>query len=82
MQESKTLDRYLPERFDKVITVCDDANESCPVFYGACQRLHWSFRDPSKAAGADEEQLALYRQVRDAIRSRIEQELLHATSTA
>src|SRR5947207_7335210 len=82
MQESKTLDGYLRERFDKVIMVCDDANEACPVFYGARERLHWSFPDPSKATGTDEEQLAFYRQVRDAIRSRIEQELLRAPSTA
>jgi arsenate reductase (thioredoxin) len=80
--ESKTLDRYLRERFDKVITVCDEANEACPVFYGARERLHWSFPDPSRATGTDEEQLAIYRQVRDAIRSRIEQELLRASSTA
>lgn len=74
--ESKTLDRYLNDRFDKVITVCDDANETCPVFYGARERLHWSFPDPSKATGTEDEQLAVYRQVRDAIRSRIEQELI------
>jgi arsenate reductase len=75
-QESKTLDRYLREPFDVVITVCDDAAEACPVFAGAKQRLHWSFPDPSKASGSDEEQLAVYREVRDAIRRRVEQELL------
>jgi arsenate reductase (thioredoxin) len=75
-QESKTLDRYLNERFDAVITVCDLANEACPVFFGARQRLHWSFPDPSKAEGTEEQQLAMYRQVRDAIRERITQELL------
>ena len=80
--ESKTLDRYLDERFEKVITVCDDANEACPIFYGARERLHWSFPDPSRATGTDEEQLTVYRQVRDAIRSRIEQESLRAPSTA
>ena len=75
-QESKTLERYLDEPFDAVITVCDDANEACPVFFGARQRLHWSFRDPSKAAGSEEQQLEVYREVRDAIRERIEHELL------
>jgi arsenate reductase len=79
-QESKTLDRYLREPFDKVITVCDDAKEACPVFYAAHERLHWSFPDPSRATGSDEEQLAVYRQVRDAIRARIEQELLRLAS--
>ncbi len=75
-QESKTLERYLRESFDRVITVCDDANESCPVFFGAKERLHWSFPDPSKAVGNEEEQLGVYRGVRDAIRERIERELI------
>lgn len=75
-QKSKTLNRYLNESFDAVITVCDQVNESCPVFNRALKRLHWSFPDPSKATGTEEEQLAVYRQVRDAIRSRIETELL------
>src|SRR5215471_15007078 len=51
-QQSKTLDRYLGDRFDAVSTVCDQANESCPVFAGARQRLHWSFPDPSTAQGS------------------------------
>jgi arsenate reductase len=75
-QQSKTLERYLDQPFDKVITVCDDAHESCPVFFGARDRLHWSFPDPSRAMGTEEEQLAAYRAVRDAIRERIERELL------
>ena len=75
-QESKTLDRYLGDPFDAVITVCDQAAEACPVFPGTKRRLHWSFPDPSKAQGSDEEQLAVYRQVRDDIRTHIEQELL------
>jgi arsenate reductase len=74
-QESKTLERYLDQPFEKVITVCDQANETCPVFFGAKQRLHWSLPDPSQVTGTDEEQLAVYRQVRDAIRERIEHEL-------
>lgn len=75
-QASKTLERYLEDSFDRVITVCDQANESCPVFFGARERLHWSFPDPSKATGSEEEQLGAYRAVRDAIRERIERELL------
>lgn len=77
-QESKTLDRYLGESFEFVITVCDDANETCPVFHGAKQRLHWSFEDPSKATGMEEERLAVFRKVRDRIQARIEEELLPA----
>src|SRR4051794_1832686 len=75
-QESKTLDRYLGEPFDAVITVCDQAAEACPVFPGAKRRLHWSFPDPSQATGTEDEQLATYRQVRDDIRAHIKGELL------
>lgn len=75
-QTSKTLHRYLGEPFDEVITVCDSANETCPVFPGARGRRHWSFDDPSRATGSEDEQLAVYRRVRDEIRARIERELL------
>jgi arsenate reductase len=74
--ESKTLERYLGQPFDAVITVCDQANEACPVFFGAKSRLHWSFPDPSQAMGTEDEQLAVYRSVRDAIRQRIEADLI------
>jgi arsenate reductase (thioredoxin) len=75
-QQSKTLERYLHQPFDEVITVCDTAAEACPVFPGAVHRRHWSFPDPSKATGNESEQLAIYRRVRNAIQERIEQELL------
>ncbi len=75
-QQSKTLERYLHQPFDEVITVCDTAAEACPVFPGAVHRRHWSFPDPSKATGSESEQLAIYRHVRNAIQERIEQELL------
>ena len=75
-QESKTLDRYVNEPFDDVITVCDTAAEACPIFPGARRNRHWSFEDPSKATGSEAEQLAVYCRVRDEIRSRIEKELL------
>jgi arsenate reductase len=75
-QSSKTLERYLNESFDAVITVCDQANEACPVFFGAKRRLHWSFPDPSQAQGSVAEQMSVYVLVRDAIRARIERELL------
>lgn len=74
-QESKTLTRYLHEPFDYVITVCDDANESCPFFAGAQDRLHWSFEDPSRAEGSEEERLAVFRSVRDRIGDRVQAEL-------
>jgi arsenate reductase (thioredoxin) len=78
--ESKSLDHYVDQPFDKVITVCDQANEACPVFFGAKERLHWSFPDPSPAVGSEDDQLAVYRDVRDAIRARIETELLQGGS--
>ena len=76
-QESKTLDRYLHEPFDYVITVCDDANEACPFFPGAQSRLHWSFEDPSEATGSEEERLAVFRRVRDGIKDRVQAELVN-----
>ena len=75
-QESKTLERYLGEPFDYVVTVCDDANEACPVFPGAENRLHWSLQDPSRAEGSEEQRLEVFRKVRDEIQTRISEELL------
>jgi arsenate reductase len=75
-QESKTLERYLREPFDHVITVCDDANEVCPFFPGAENRGHWSFEDPSRAEGSEEERMAVFRLVRDRIRDRVQAELV------
>ncbi|MGB3683277.1 MAG: arsenate reductase ArsC [Rubrobacteraceae bacterium] len=74
--ESETLGRYLEGDFEYVITVCDEANESCPIFPGARNRLHWSFPDPSKASGGQEERLEVYRVARDDIGARILEDLL------
>ena len=74
-QQSKNLRQYLNRGFDEVITVCDDANESCPVFPKAKGRRRWSFPDPSKVTGTDEEVLGVYRTVRDGIKDRIDAEL-------
>lgn len=54
-QYPKLLDRFVDQRFDYVITVCDRAAESCPTFPGAPQRIHWSFEDPAAAHGTEEE---------------------------
>jgi arsenate reductase len=77
-QSSKTLERFLHQDWDEVITVCDSANESCPIFPGAKKRRHWSIEDPSGVKGSDEERLAAFRQARDELRHYIEQELLIA----
>jgi len=75
-QESETLDRYLDLPFDYVVTVCDDANEACPFFPRASERLHWSLEDPSQATGSERERLAVFQRVRDEIQHRIERELM------
>ena len=71
-QRSKGAKEFLGESFAFVITVCDSAKESCPVFPVAGDRRHWSFEDPAAAEGTEEERLAVFRRVRDALRSRIE----------
>ena len=70
-QTSKTLDRFIDEHFDYVITVCDAANDACPTFPNAGAREHWSLPDPSKATGSEEQQLQAYRDVRDGLELRI-----------
>ncbi len=75
-QESETIDGYLAEPFDYVVTVCGEAKEVCLVFRGAKNRLHWSFRDPSQATGSEEERQEVFRGVRDEIRARIEKDLV------
>jgi len=59
------------EGWDFLITVCDDANERCPWVPGSVTRLHWSFPDPSRATGTEEERLAVFRRVRDRIQERL-----------
>ena len=68
---SKTLDGLLAEPWDYVITVCDSASERCPVFPARTTRLHWSFEDPSRAEGTDEERLRTFRRARDQLLERI-----------
>lgn len=68
---SKSVDEFTGQEFDYVITVCDNAKESCPVFPGKTQRIHWSFDDPADAEGSDEEKLLVFRRVRDEIRIRL-----------
>lgn len=64
-KRSKHLNEFLDQTFDYVITVCDHAAETCPVFPGRAQRIHWSFPDPAAASGGDEAVLAAFIQVRD-----------------
>src|SRR6476469_5147512 len=66
---SKHVDEFDGQRVDYVITVCDNAKESCPVFPGATKRLHRSFEDPAALEGTEAERLALFRRVRDELRA-------------
>jgi len=68
---SKSLDEFAGQPFDLVVTVCDNARESCPVFPGAAETLHWPFDDPADATGSDDEKMTTFRRVRDEIRDRI-----------
>lgn len=65
------LNEYVGQPFDVVITVCDDANETCPFWPGQGQRVHIGFPDPVHATGTDEQIMAVYRSVRDDIETRI-----------
>jgi arsenate reductase len=67
--QPENVDRYLHEKWDYVITVCDNARESCPLFFGKVKhQLHIGFEDPAEARGTEEEVFAVFRRVRDEIR--------------
>jgi arsenate reductase (thioredoxin) len=68
---SKIVDELVTQRWDFVITVCDAANEACPVFPTKTSRVHWSFEDPAQARGSDDQRLAVFRRIRDQIKRRI-----------
>ena len=66
---SKAMDEFSGENFDYVITLCGDANEKCPLFFGGVKRMHIGFHDPSKTIGTDEEVMADFRKVRDELKT-------------
>jgi arsenate reductase len=70
---SKSVTEYLGQRFDYVITVCDDARDACPVFPGVHESMHWGFPDPARAEGTEEERLAAFRAVLTGLGQRIHQ---------
>jgi arsenate reductase len=67
---SKHVREFDGQHFDYVITVCDNANESCPIFPGTTERIHWSFPDPAATEGSETERRAAFRRVRDALAER------------
>lgn len=68
---SKSVDEFLDQRFDYVITVCDNANQQCPMFPGKAERIHWSIPDPAEVTGNEETRLAAFRRARDELRERL-----------
>jgi arsenate reductase (thioredoxin) len=68
---SKSVNEFIGQELDTVITVCDHAQESCPVFPGHTQRLHWPFEDPASVHGTEQERKDAFRKVRDRIHGRI-----------
>ena len=69
---SKPVEAFVGREFDYVITVCDSARESCPVFPAKTERIHWSIDDPAAIEGGDLARLAAFRQARDDLRIRIQ----------
>jgi len=70
---SKDVNQFVGQKFEYIITVCDNAKERCPLFPGQAERIHWSFEDPAVAKGTEKEILAVFRKVRDQIRERIKE---------
>ena len=79
-QTSKSMDQFINEKFDYVITLCDYAAQVCPNFPGQGKRLHWPFEDPAAAIGTLEERLAVFRRVRDEIKTKMEEFIKSETS--
>jgi len=70
---SKSVSEYLGQRFDYVVTVCDQARQSCPIFPGVHESLHWGYEDPAEATGTEAERLAVFRRVFIQLGERINQ---------
>jgi len=70
---SKSVEEFTGQHFDYVITVCDNANESCPVFPATTKRIHWGVADPAAVQGSEEQRLAAFRRTRDQLRTHFRQ---------
>jgi arsenate reductase len=71
-QRSKSVNEFLGQQFDYVVTVCDYARQTCPLFPGKYEKLHWNLEDPVEAKGTKEERIIIFRKVRDEIKENIQ----------
>jgi arsenate reductase len=75
---SKSVDEFVGRPIDYVITVCDNAKESCPIFPAKSKRMHWPFEDPpAPHVGTEDQRLTIFRTVRDQMKARFASELEH-----
>ena len=72
-QRSKSIDEFMGQPFDYVITVCDNANQNCPIFPAASRRIHWSIKDPAVVGGSEQTRLEAFRAARQDLRQRLSQ---------
>jgi protein-tyrosine-phosphatase len=70
-QRSKHMDEFIGERFDYLVTVCDNARESCPIFAGEPERIHWSIPDPSAVKGEEDQRRQAFKRAADELTTRI-----------
>ena len=70
---SKSAMEFIGQQFDYIITVCDNAKQTCPVFPGKHEKIHWDLEDPAEAQGSEEERIGVFRKIRDEIRKKIEE---------
>ena len=68
--QSKSVNEFLEQKFDYVITVCNHAKQVCPIFPGQYERIHWDIEDPANAKGSEQEKLAFFRKIRDEIKEK------------
>lgn len=71
---SKSVDKFMGRHFDYIVTVCDSARETCPLFPSAGRLLHWSFEDPAAIQGSEEDRLHVFRKVRDQLAAHIREQ--------
>ncbi|MCG6538178.1 MAG: arsenate reductase ArsC, partial [Syntrophales bacterium LBB04] len=70
-QRSKSMTEFEGQQFDYVITLCDSANEQCPLFFGGVKKIHMGFDDPEAVAGSEDEIMTSFRRIRDEIKNRL-----------